>query len=65
MEDTIELPVQINGKLRAKIQVPNGLDKQATQDAAESHEIVAKQLDGKNIVKVIVVPGRMVNFVVK
>lgn len=65
VEDSIELPIQINGKMRAKIQVPSGLDKDATQVAAETNEHVAKHLEGKNVVKVISVPGRMVNFVVK
>lgn len=65
VEDTIELPIQVNGKMRAKIQVPNGLDKAATQAAAESDESVQKHLEGKKVVKVIAVPGRMVNFVAK
>ena len=65
VEDTIELPIQVNGKMRAKIQIPNGLDKAATQTAAESDETVQKHLEGKTVVKVIAVPGRMVNFVAK
>jgi leucyl-tRNA synthetase len=65
VEDTVEIPVQINGKLRAKIQVPNGSDPTTIQAAAEADETIQQQLDGKNVVKVIAVPGRMVNFVVK
>ena len=65
MEDTIEIPVQINGRLRAKIQVANGADQSDMQAAAEADETIQQQLDGKNVVKVIAVPGRMVNFVVK
>ena len=65
VEDTIELPIQIKGKLKAKIQVANGLDKDATQAAAEADPAVQKILEGKEIIKVIAVPGRMVNFVVK
>ena len=65
VEDTIEIPVQINGRLRAKIQVANGADQSAMQAAAEADETIQQQLDGKNVVKVIAVPGRMVNFVVK
>lgn len=65
VEDTIELPVQIKGKLKARIQVPSGLDKDATQAAAEAHADVQKLLEGRTILKVIAVPGRMVNFVVK
>lgn len=65
VEDTIELPIQVNGKMRARIQVANGLDREATQAAAESNPAVQKHLAGKNVVKVISVPGRMVNFVIK
>ena len=65
VEDTIEIPIQFNGKLKAKIQVPNGIDAAALQTAAEADAAVQKQLDGKSIVKVIAVPGRMVNFVVR
>ncbi len=54
-----------NGKLKAKIQVPNGLDKAGMQVAAEADDAVQKQLQGKTVVKVIAVPGRMVNFVVR
>lgn len=65
VEDEIEIPVQVNGKLKAKIKVPADADQAGMQSAAEANDDVKKQLDGKNIVKVIVVPGRMVNFVVK
>jgi leucyl-tRNA synthetase len=66
-EDTIEIPVQINGKLRAKIQLPadSGNDRDALADAARANPRVAEWLEGKTIVKTIVVPGRMVNYVVK
>ncbi len=64
-ESTIEVPVQINGKLRAKIQVPVDADQAAIQAAAEQDETIARNLEGKNVVKTIVVPGRLVNFVVK
>lgn len=65
VEDSIEVPIQFNGKLKAKINVPNGLDAAGMQAAAEVDENVQKQLEGKTIVKVIAVPGRMVNFVVR
>jgi len=51
--------------MRAKSQVPNGLDREGTQAAAEADPVVQKHLDGVTVVKVISVPGRMVNFVVK
>ena len=64
-EETAEIPVQINGKLRGRVQVPTDADRQQLETAARAHERVAEMLEGKRIVKTIVVPGRMVNFVVK
>jgi leucyl-tRNA synthetase len=64
-EAEIEIPVQVNGKLRAKIRVPAGADQATMQRIAEADEVVQAQLAGKTIVKSIIVPGRMVNFVVK
>jgi len=64
-EAEIEIPVQVNGKLRAKIKVPAGADQAVMQQIAEADEAVRGQLAGKQVVKTIVVPGRMVNFVVK
>lgn len=63
--DSVEVPIQINGKLRAKITVPAGADGSAMQQLAEADETVQSQLAGKTVVKVVAVPGRMVNFVVK
>jgi leucyl-tRNA synthetase len=65
VEDTVEIPVQINGKLRAKIVLANGTDAAGLEAAARADEAVRKNLEGKTIVKVIPVPGRMINFVVK
>jgi leucyl-tRNA synthetase len=64
-EDTVEVPVQVNGKLRGKIAVPTGSDAAAIEAAARADSHIAELLAGKNVAKVIVVPGRMVNFVVK
>ena len=64
-EDTVEMPVQVNGKLRGKVTVPAGSDQAAIEAAARADEHVAKLVAGKTIVKIIVVPGRLVNFVVK
>jgi len=64
-EDTLTIPVQINGKLRAKIDVPADLDAAQTEALAKADEKVAELLTGKTIVKAVVVPGRMVNFVVQ
>lgn len=65
VEDTIEIPVQFKGKLKARIHVPHGLTAEELQAAAEADATVQKQLEGKTIVKVIAIPGRTVNFVVR
>ena len=62
---TIDIPVQVNGKLRGKVTVAADADGDAIQSAAEADESVQRYLADQNVVKVIVVPGRMVNFVVK
>ncbi|HVU89117.1 MAG TPA: class I tRNA ligase family protein, partial [Pirellulales bacterium] len=64
-EDTIEVPVQVNGKLRGRVRVPADADAAATEAAARADAKIAEQLTGKTVVKVIAVPGRLVNFVVK
>lgn len=63
VDDEIELPVQVNGKVRGRIMVATD----AAQDAvvAKAMEAVASHVEGKTVVKQIVVPGRMVNLVVK
>jgi len=58
---TVEIPVQVNGKLRGKAQVAADADRDAIEGAAR--EVVAEHLEG-TIRKVVVVPGRLVNFVV-
>jgi leucyl-tRNA synthetase len=63
--DTVEVPIQLNGKLRAKVEVPAEADRAQLESAARANPRVAELLEGKTIVKTIVVPGRMVNFVVK
>jgi leucyl-tRNA synthetase len=65
VEDTVEVPVQINGKLRGKITAPTGSDAAALESLARAEAKIAEQLKGKTVVKVIAVPGRMVNFVVR
>ena len=65
VETEIEIPVQINGKLRGKVKVPAGADQATMEAAAMLDATVAAQIAGKKIVKIVVVPGKMVNFVVK
>jgi leucyl-tRNA synthetase len=64
-EDLIEIPVQINGKLRSKILVPPDTDAKQLEAAARADARTMELLAGKQIVKVIPVPGRLINFVVK
>jgi leucyl-tRNA synthetase len=64
-EETIEIPVQVNGKLRWRVAAPAGIDRAELETLARSDERAAEHLAGKNIVKTVVVPGRLVNFVVK
>ena len=65
VEDTIEVPVQVNGKVRAVIEVPADADKDTIIAAARAAPKVAQHIEGKSIVKEIFVPGRLVNLVVK
>ncbi len=64
VDETVEIPVQVNGKVRARVHVPSGVDDAATEAAARADERIAELLDGATIRKVIVVPGKLVNFVV-
>ena len=64
-DDTVEIPVQIGGKLRARVTVPADADIPTMEAAAAADPRIAELLAGKQILKVIAVPGRMVNFVVR
>lgn len=64
-EDTIDLPVQVSGKLRGTIKVSVDADKDQVVDLVKETEIYTKFIEGKEIVKLIFVPGKIVNFVVK
>jgi len=65
VEAAIEIPIQVNGKIRAKINVPVDADQGALQALAEADPNVQTHLAGKAVVKVICVPRKLVNFVVK
>ena len=65
VEDTVELPVQVNGKVRGHISVAPDATPEVLEAAARADEKVAANLEGHDVVKVIAVPGRMVNFVVR
>ncbi|WP_419533292.1 leucine--tRNA ligase [Endozoicomonas sp.] len=62
-KDAITLVVQVNGKVRAKLEVPAGLDKDAIEKLALEHDNVSKFTDGLTVRKVIVIPGKLVNIV--
>ncbi len=63
-EDVIELPVQINGKVRDRITVPADADEETIKSAALASETVQKYLEGKEPKKIIVAKGRLVSLVV-
>ncbi len=62
-EDTVEYPIQVNGKVRSRVTVPAGAAPDAVQQAALADEKIVALVDGKAPRKVIVVPGKMVNIV--
>jgi len=64
VEETVEVPVQVNGKVRARIAVPAGADGAAHEAVARADAHVAALLEGATVKQVKVVPGRIVNFVV-
>ena len=63
IEASVTLPIQINGKRRAEINVPADMAKEDVEKIALEHEAVIRTLDGATPKKVIVVPGRIVNVV--
>ena len=65
VDDTVDFPVQINGKVRAVVAIPAAADKDGILAAVKADEKIAAALEGKTIVKEIVVPGKIVNIVVR
>jgi leucyl-tRNA synthetase len=63
VDETVEVPVQVNGKVRTRIDVPADADASAMEAAARADDKVRALLEGKTVRKVIAVPGRMINFV--
>lgn len=63
MEDMVEIVIQINGKVRARVSVASNMEKDALIDFAVKHEDIAKQLADKSVRKVIAVPNKLVNIV--
>ena len=65
IEATKEIPVQVNGKVRATITVPSDADEETVKQIALENENVKKWTEGKNIVKIIFIKGKILNIVVK
>ena len=65
VDDTVELPVQINGKVKTKVFVPNNASKDEILAIAKSDDKVNESIEGKTVIKEIVVPGKIINIVVK
>lgn len=63
--DTVEIVVQVNGKVKAKLMVAVDMDKAEALSAAKSNEKISPLIEGKNIIKEIYVPGKLVNIVAK
>ncbi|PKC52184.1 leucyl-tRNA synthetase [Rhizophagus irregularis] len=65
VDDEIEVVVQVNGKVRSKVKIAKEASKEQLEKVALEDEKVKEFTDGKQIVKVIAVPGKLVNIVVK
>ena len=65
VRDTVEIVVQVNGKVKEKLNVASGLSRENLETTALSDEKVKALTDGKNVVKVIAVPNKLVNIVIK
>ena len=64
-EASVEVGVQVNGKIRARVQVPAGASEAAHKAVALSDAAVRPHIEGKTLVKAVIVPGRLINLVVK
>ena len=64
-EDEIEIPVQINGKLRSRLLVPAGANEEFVRERALADEKVRAAMNGKQVAKIILVPGKLVNIVIR
>ncbi|NFG60079.1 leucine--tRNA ligase [Clostridium botulinum] len=65
VKDEVEIAIQVNGKIKAKIMIPSNLDEEGIKKASLENETIKANTEGKNIIKVIVIKGRLVNIVVK
>lgn len=65
VDQTVEIVVQINGKIKSKLTIPVGAEKDTVLDMAKSDEKISSLIEGKNVIKQIYVPNKLVNFVAK
>ena len=65
VDDVVEIAVQVNGKVRSRMEVPTDISKEDALEKAQADEKVKAYTDGKTVVKAIYIPGRLVNLVVK
>jgi len=65
VKDEVEIAIQINGKIKARINVPSDLNEDGIKEASLSNEDVKKALEGKAVAKIIVIKGKLVNIVAK
>ncbi|MBE6935914.1 MAG: leucine--tRNA ligase [Ruminococcaceae bacterium] len=65
VRDTVEMPVQINGRVKCTIEMARDIDKDAALEIALAEPRIAQAVEGKTVVKKIVVPGKIINIVVK
>ncbi|NEU03761.1 MULTISPECIES: leucine--tRNA ligase [Clostridium] len=63
IKDEVEIAIQINGKIKAKINIPTNLDEEGIKEASLNNEIIKENIEGKTVRKVIVIKGRLVNIV--
>ena len=63
--DEVEIALQINGKLRDRMAAPSGADREQLESLARERPRVQDHIDGKDVVRVVVVPSKLVNFVVR
>ena len=65
IDDEIEIVVQICGKVKSRLMIPAGMDKAEMEEFAKTNEQIKALTEGKNVVKIIAVPGKLLNIVVK
>ena len=65
VKDTVEIVVQVNGKIKEKLDIAGGLSREEMEKTAMENEKVKGLIEGKNVVKVIAVPSKLINIVVK